>query len=370
MTRKKLLILLGSVCLALVLVVPAAAGCAGPAPTPTPTPAKPTPTPTPTPAPPPKAAETYTWEWGAPSPAADIASWATDMFADLVEERSHGRIHINVHYGGEIVKAPELLDACGRNVLAGMWTGYCLCTGLDPVFNVGNSLPYAGTDQLMEVALWEHEGFGELFGEILAENHNVYLLRTATTSRHMLFSNRAIRAVSDFKGLKVRASGPEASFLEKLGASPLTVAGGEVYTALQLGTIDAATWLPNAWEVNHFNEVAEYYCLPQLQNCNLPLCINLDVWNSLSEDLQYVLLWSSHDWALYNLSENYTYTTRVENSIMKNEPERMIWLPPEEQEKMRQVAFEVWDEIAAESPKCAEAVAIYRGYLKKIGITD
>ena len=151
------------------------------------------------------------------------------------------------------------------------------------------------------------------------------------------------------------------NFLTKLGASSVFITGAEVYTALQLGTVDYAGWTSQAWEVMNFKDVSKYY----LSNLALPvghLTVNVDSWKALDDDLKRAVRLSAAHYSRVVATE-YAAAERLLEARMKEGT--MIILPEAEIAKMRKAAVQVWDEIAAKTPRCAEAVGIVKDYLRK-----
>lgn len=345
-------------------------GCAAPAPTPTPTPAKPTPTPTPTPAPAPAEPEVFEWKISAITPPADIG-WegVWKYMCGLVEERSNGRLILKYYHGNELVKVGDNFDAVSKGISDMMYGTGAYWTGIQPELYCESGLPYSYTDQRQALACMEHEGLTDLMREVYAE-HNIYLLQNTPTGKHGLMSNVPIRKIEDYKGLQARCTGPQAELVTALGGSTVFITGAEVYTALQLGTVDASTWTMQAWSHMNFQEVAEYYCLPSLQPMVVHLCVNMDSWNSLPDDLKDILHWSAWNWVSYNITQYHDVEMKQENYMRRYEPDRICELSAEDQAKVQQVAFGVWDDIAAKSPRTAQAVEIIRSYLTEIGVIE
>src|SRR5690606_2219425 len=106
-----------------------------------------------------------------------------------------------------------------------------------------------------------------------------------------IISKKPITSMADFKGLKIRSFGLEAKWYENMGAQPVFLGGGEIYTALATGVIDAARWSSPAGNYNNsFHEVAKYYVQPSpLPVPNNFFAVNKQAWDQLPADMQAIL---------------------------------------------------------------------------------
>ncbi|MDW3116951.1 MAG: TRAP transporter substrate-binding protein DctP [Roseovarius pacificus] len=104
-------------------------------------------------------------------------------------------------------------------------------------------------------------------------------------------STKPITSQADFDGLKIRSFGLEADWYEKMGASPVFLGGGEIYTALATGVVDAARWASPAGNMNNsFHEVAKYYVQPSpMPVPNNFFAVNQAAWDGLPDDIKAIL---------------------------------------------------------------------------------
>lgn len=289
----------------------------------------------------------------------------TSQFCDWVKERSGGRIEITPYYGGQLAKPMDTLSACAKGVFelfvstGGYWKGFMPVGALE----TGLPMGYGTSDEAWTV--WYDLGLLDLFREAYAE-HNIYYLAPSPLAGHPIMSTVPIRSVADLKGLKIRSSGANLDFLVELGAESVSITGGELYTALQLGTVDACTWSSQAMVLMKFYEVCPYYIEPPLSTATTNIAMNMDAWKALPDDLKNVIQWSATEW-VYLCCRKY----REQEEIMEAEFDKygvtIITLPEVEVEEMMEAAMKVWDDIAAKSPRCAKAVGIWKDYLKVKG---
>ena len=168
--------------------------------------------------------------------------------------------------------------------------------GKDPTFTFGTAVPF-GPNQRLNQAWYMLGGGKELLNEFY-KSYNVTSLLAGNTGCQMGgWFRKEINTVDDLKGLKMRIGGFAGKVMQKLGVVPQQLAGGDIYPALEKGTIDAAEWVgPYDDEKLGFNKVAPHYYYPGWWEGGpmLLALINLDKWNSLPKYYQSVLEQAGH----------------------------------------------------------------------------
>jgi TRAP-type C4-dicarboxylate transport system substrate-binding protein len=310
-----------------------------------------------------QAPKVINWRLASGTPANDIAHEGMVEFCKLVKERSNGRLNIKHFVANELFKVADNFESTRKGIVEMMYSPGSYWLGIMPECNWETGLPWTTRSREEEMSLLFDHGLVNILREAYAEKNMYYLTPTPTGPRGFM-SNRAIRTVADYKGLKARCTGPEADLLKELGGSPVFITGAEVYTALQMKTIDAASWTMMAWDHMHFKEAAKYYCLPRTANMVVALVVNMAAWKALPDDLKKIMEWSARDWIIYCA----THYNDVEiNQETKMEPDRMVVLAKSDWPIVQKAAERVWDKIAGMSPRNAKAVDIIKNYLKKIG---
>jgi TRAP-type C4-dicarboxylate transport system substrate-binding protein len=228
--------------------------------------------------------------------ASDIKSADHDSiqwWADEVEKRTNGEVKITLYWGETLVKLMELLDATriGTVDMSWMITGYF--PAQLPLNTVGHGAAkfhytYAPAAAMGQWQLLEE--FPELEEEFKSQNLKVILPLGIDSTN--LISNKLIKSVGDMKGIKARA--PGAIFpkvVAAAGATPVSLPAPEIYDALTKGIIDCATGDYSSvlnfklYEAAKYNILVNFGAVP-----SQALVSNLDVWNSLSEEAQSVIL--------------------------------------------------------------------------------
>ncbi|WP_347267286.1 TRAP transporter substrate-binding protein [Paracoccus sp. (in: a-proteobacteria)] len=185
-----------------------------------------------------------------------------EVMADYVSAATGGKFQIQVFAGGEIVPGLQAQDAVTDGTVEVAHTVGYYSWGKDPTFALGSAVPFALSARAMNA--WTYHGGGfDLYNEFLAK-YNIYGLPGGNTGAQMGgWFRKEVNSVADLKGLKIRVGGFAGKVLERLGAVPQQIAGGDVYPALEKGTIDAAEWVgPHDDLKLGFYKVAPYYYYP------------------------------------------------------------------------------------------------------------
>ena len=218
----------------------------------------------------------------------DTIYGAGTFFAEQVAALTDGQFQIQVFSAGEIVGGLQALDAVQNGTVEMAHTISTYYTGKDPSFALACTFPF-GLNSRQQHAFMYSGGGIELFNEFY-KKYNVYGLPCGNTGAQMGgWFRKEVKTPEDFKGLKFRISGIAGQVLAKLGAVPQQIAAGDIYPALERGTIDAAEWIgPYDDEKLGFYRVAPYYYYPgwweggpQVHNF-----INLTKWNELPKQYQ------------------------------------------------------------------------------------
>ncbi|WP_439373000.1 TRAP transporter substrate-binding protein [Bradyrhizobium sp. DASA03120] len=220
-----------------------------------------------------------------------------EYFCKKVAEITDNKFQIQPFAAGEIVPGLQVLDAVSNGTVEMGNTALYYYWGKNPAFTFATALPFGlNTRQQISWLLWG--GGQELVNDLLKE-HNCYGIPTGSTGAQMGgWFRREIKSLDDIKGLKFRIGGFAGTIMAKLGAVPQQIAGGDIYPALEKGTIDAAEWVgPYDDEKLGFVKVAKYYYYPgwwegTSQGHNI---INLDKWNALPKHYQAAIDAASRD---------------------------------------------------------------------------
>jgi TRAP-type mannitol/chloroaromatic compound transport system substrate-binding protein len=185
-----------------------------------------------------------------------------ETFAKLVGELTDGKFQIQPFAAGEIVGTFQALDAVTNGTVECAHTGAYYHVGKDPAFAIPCAIPFMLNARQMNA--WMYHGGGiDLCNQFFAK-HNLFALPAGNTGTQMGgWFRKEVATPADLKGLKIRIAGLGGQVMMKLGAVPQQIAGGDIYPALERGTIDAAEWVgPYDDEKLGFNKVAPFYYYP------------------------------------------------------------------------------------------------------------
>src|SRR5215207_5406403 len=165
-----------------------------------------------------------------------------EYFAKRVAEITDNRFQIQVFAAGEIVPGLQVLDAVqAGNVEMGN-TALYYYWGKDPAFTYGTALPFGVNTRGMNA--WLRFGEGQnLLNELYAKFNCIGFAAGNTGAQMGGFFRKEVKTVDDLKGLKFRVGGFAGTILQRLGVVPQQLAAGDIYPALEKGTIDAAEWV-------------------------------------------------------------------------------------------------------------------------------
>jgi TRAP-type mannitol/chloroaromatic compound transport system substrate-binding protein len=194
--------------------------------------------------------------------ALDTIFGAAEVFARKVKEMSGGKFEISVHAGGELVPPFGVVDAVQNGTVECCHTAPYYFFGKDETFALGCAIPFGLNSRQMTAWIYQGNG-GKLMREFYA-NYNIVNFAAGNTGAQMGgWYRKQIKSVKDVKGLKFRVGGFAGKVIERMGGVPQNIPGGEIYQALEKGTIDAAEWVgPYDDQKLGFHKVAPFYHYP------------------------------------------------------------------------------------------------------------
>src|SRR5882724_10273796 len=206
------------------------------------------------------------------------------------------KFQITPFAAGEIVPGLQVLDAVQNGTVECGHTALYYYFGKDDAFVFGSALPF-GMNTRMQNAWLLHGGGQDLLNELL-KGYNSHFIPAGNTNCQMggWFRSK-ITKLDDLKGLKFRLGGFAGKIVQRLGVVPQQIAGGDIYPALEKGTIDGAEWVgPYDDEKLGFYKVAPHYYYPGWWEGGPMLLsfVNLDKWNALPKYYQSILEQAGH----------------------------------------------------------------------------
>ncbi|MGF1604743.1 MAG: TRAP transporter substrate-binding protein [Rhodothalassiaceae bacterium] len=205
-------------------------------------------------------------------------------FADRLTAVTDGRLKVTLYAAGELVPAFECFDAVAQGKADMYHAAEYYWQGKSPAFNFFTAVPFGMIAS--EYNAWMRFGGGQEVWDQTARRFNIKGMPCGSTGVQMGgWFKRPIRTLEDFQGLKIRMPGLGGEMMARVGATPVTKSGGELYQALDQGNIDATEWV-GPWNdmAFGFHRIARYYYWPGVHepgSC-LGVGINLDLWEDFS----------------------------------------------------------------------------------------
>jgi TRAP-type mannitol/chloroaromatic compound transport system substrate-binding protein len=232
------------------------------------------------------------WRMAASWPKSlDTLYGGVETFAKYVAEATDNKFQIQTFAAGEIVPGLQVLDAASNGTIEMAHTATYYYFGKDPTWALFCAIPFSLNARMMNA--WFYDGDGlKLMNEFSAKHNLVSLVAGNTNCQMGGWFRKEIKTVADLKGIKMRIGGWAGKTLEKLGLVPQQIAGGDIYPALEKGTIDAAEWVgPYDDEKLGFYKVAKNYYYPGWWEGGpaLHILINSAKYNSLPKNYQAIL---------------------------------------------------------------------------------
>ena len=313
--------------------------------------------------------KTYNWRlvtsWPKNYPGLGMAP---ERIADLVEEMSDGQMTITVYGAEEQVPAFGVFDAVSSGSHQMGHSGGYFWKGKVPAAQFFTSVPFGLTAD--EINAWVNRGGGlDLWREIY-EPFNIYPIPAGNTGTQMFgWFNKEINSLEDVKGLKMRIPGIGGEVLKEAGGIPVTLPGGELFTALQTGVIDATEWVGPYNDLTFgFHQAAKYYYYPGWHEPGpmLELIINLDEWNSLPKHLQVIIETATKAVNQDMLDEYLAKNNQALTELVEVHGVELRRLPDDVIEEFRIISDQILEELAQEDETIAKVYNSYKSFKEDV----
>ncbi|MEP5765839.1 MAG: TRAP transporter substrate-binding protein [Halieaceae bacterium] len=289
---------------------------------------------------------------------------APENFSRLVDEMSHGRLQIQVYGAGEIVPAFGVFDAVSQGVAEMGHGGAYYWGGKIPAAVFFTAVPFGFTAD--EASAWVHYGGGlELWREAYAPFNLIPMAGGNTGVQMAGWFNKEINSVADLKGLKMRIPGLGGDALNRAGGTAVTMPGGELYTSLQTGVIDATEWVgPYNDLAMGLHEVASYYYYPGWQEPGpvLEVLVNKQAFETLPPDLQAIVEVASRAINQDMLDEYTARNNRALTELVEEHGVQLRKLPDDVIIALHRASDEAVAELAASDPMAAKVYASFKAF--------
>lgn len=305
------------------------------------------------------------------------ASWGggpyledANTFADLVKKLTNERVNITVFPAGTLGSPLKVTEAVRNNVAQAGHTYMAYDYGINKAVAIFAGYPGGPSEE--EQFIWLYEAGGlDAWREFRDKNFGVVSIPCGTfPSEIFLHSKKKIENLEDFKGTKLRTSGAWAEIATRLGATTVLLPGGEVYSALERGVIDATEWAsPSVNERAGLNKVAEYIIFPGIHqpSGSVECQFNKEAWSRISE----------HDQKMIELAGKIrtfeTWTALAYEDLpafrrLKAGKNIFIQLDDDLMDTVRSETIKWADEVAGENPEFKKYLNLQRQFLKDMSV--
>lgn len=315
-----------------------------------------------------QAADTTTWRVQSHWPGAS-SSYKDSLvrLKDTLEERSEGRLKLQLFEAGALFSATETFTAVSRGIMDMGTISPSYAQHQITLAGIASGLPFAFRNVWEAAYFHKNMGFEDMLRAEAAQ-YNVYWSTDKVYPTEMVIK-RPINSLSDFRGLKIRSSGSLQTFLTDAGAAASYIPGGELYTALDTGIVDGAHWgASQGANSMALYEVAKYHVQPALSISGTDVFIvsqrSLD---KLPEDLQEMVKQALEE-QFWMRTNEYLYQERVSlNNAVQNKGVQINQLPDEVQDHLTQAAVKHWEKEGQRSENTQKALAMLKEFLGKLG---
>ncbi|MDF2176789.1 TRAP transporter substrate-binding protein [Aliiglaciecola sp. CAU 1673] len=315
-----------------------------------------------------KAQQQYEWKL--------VTSWpknfpglghGPETFAKLVERMSDGRLKVKVYGAGELVPGFEVFDAVSSGTVQMGHAGSYYWKGKAPAAQIFSAIPFGMN--VTETNAWLHYGGGMALWREVYKPFGVIPFAGGNTGVQMAgWFKKEINSVEDLKGLKMRMPGLGAEVLKKVGAVPVALTGGEIFTALQTGAIDATEWVgPYNDLAFGLHKAADYYYYSGWHEPGtmLEFIVNEQAYNALPADLQTIVEVATKA-VNQDMLDEYTAKNNEAMAALRDQHKVDIRpLPDDVMQALYAASEEVMAEQVAQDPQFAKVYASYQAFLNK-----
>ncbi|MEM9832198.1 MAG: TRAP transporter substrate-binding protein [Bacteroidota bacterium] len=308
--------------------------------------------------------DTFRWKmvttW---PPNFPILGEGCNLFAQWVKEMSGGRMEITVYGGGELVPALEVFDAVSSGAVeVGHGAGY-YWAGKVPAAQVFATVPFGMNAQQMNA--WLIGGGGTELWQKTYRDFNLIPYPGGNTGMQMGgWFNEEIRVLSDIQGLKMRIPGIGGKVFNRAGGTSVLVAGGEIYTNLERGVIDATEWIGPFHDYQMgFYQVAKYYYYPGWHEPGtaLELTVNKEKYEALPIDLQNIIATAAERLNNWSLCRSEAMNSQYAVKLAEEEGVQFRRFPDDVLATFRKYSEEVVADLTGQDPLARKA---YESYAK------
>jgi TRAP-type mannitol/chloroaromatic compound transport system substrate-binding protein len=291
------------------------------------------------------------------------------LLADTITSLSGGRLKVRLFAAGELVPALEAFSAVSEGVAEMAHTAPLFWSGKMSAAPIFTAAPFGLTP--LEHITWIAKGGGQELWDELYKPAGIKPYMASNTGYQMGgWYRNEIKSVADFQGLKIRMPGLGGLVVQKLGAVPVGLAPGEIFTSLQTGVIDATEFLgPFSDSAMGFFKVAKNYYYPGFHEPNGTgeALVSIRALEALPVDLREIVA-KACEWVnLWSLTDAEWENARALKWLQENEGVTLRAFPDDVLVAAKKATVEVMEELAAKDELTGRIVTSYRGAARHLG---
>ncbi len=291
-----------------------------------------------------------------------------NQLATAIESMSGGRLKIKVYGAGELVGAFETFDAVSRGTAQMGHSGAYYWKGKVEAAQFFSSVPFGLTAQ--EMNGWLYFGGGLKLWRELYEPFGIIPFPAGNTGTQMGgWFNREINSVADLKGLKIRMPGLGGEVLTRAGATTVNLPGGEIFTALQSGAIDATEWVgPYNDLAFGLHKAARYYYYPGWHEpgSTIELLVNREAYEALPAGLQEIITQAAIQANLHMLAEFTARNSAALQTLVNDHGAELRAFPDSVLAELREQTETMFQELIARDPQSAKIYTSFSQFRRQV----
>ena len=291
-----------------------------------------------------------------------------NLLAKMITDMSGGRIVVKVYGASELVPAFEVFDAVSSGTAQMGHSGAYYWKGKAAAAQFFSSIPFGLNAQ--EMNAWLYYGGGMELWRELYKPFGIIPAATGNTGVQMGgWFNREIKSMADLKGLKMRIPGLGGEALRRAGGTTVAIPGGELFTSLQSGAIDATEWVgPYNDLAFGFYKVTKNYYYPGWHEpgSSLEALINEKAFNALPKDLQQIVLVACKAANLDMLSEYTARNNQALDTLVNKHKVNLLPFPDDVLKTLKALSEEVVLELVAKDPMSKKIYTSVDAFRKQV----
>ncbi|ANK82725.1 MAG: hypothetical protein TEF_19445 [Rhizobiales bacterium NRL2] len=291
-------------------------------------------------------------------------------FKERVEKWSDGCIKFENYDSGALTSVAGMVDATDQGIIDISHSWGAFYVGDIPEGDIEIGLPLAWGETYEAYDAYYNRGLKEVIAEAYESRFNVKHFPSIIGLEYVIATREEISGLEDLKGMKLRALGVYGEMAQQLGASAVVIPGGELYSALQLGTIDGLIYGAEAIVAQGLQEFLKTAIVePNLNAGAGHWLFNRDTWESLPPNLQNVINMAV-DYGNLAGAMDYRVVEAKNIGVLARDGVKLLELSGEEQARLNGIAVEMWNKIAERSELAAKGVEIVKQQQREFGQID